>query len=224
MAGMDSAPPPSVPAPSAPAPIAQTPIAGLLLAAGAGSRHGSPKALRRGDDGRPWLLRAIDALREGGCSPVIVVLGARGDEAESLLPGRGETPARGGGLVVVHAVDWAEGVSASLRAGLAAAAALEPAPAAVAVVPVDVPDLDGRVVARLIGAGDDDDATSVGPDTLRQAGFDGRPGHPVVIGRRHWAPLGERLAGDTGARPYLVEHGVRMIDCADLGTGADVDD
>ena len=205
---------------------AQPPVAGLLLAAGAGSRHGSPKALRRGDDGEPWLLRAIDALREGGCSPVIVVLGARGDEAERLLPGRGETPERGDDLVVVHAHDWAQGVSASLRAGLAAAAALEPAPAAVAVVPVDVPDLDGRVVARLIGDGpnDDDDATSVGPDTLRQAGFDGRPGHPVVIGRRHWAPLGERLAGDTGARPYLVEHGVRMVDCGDLGTGADVDD
>jgi len=205
---------------------AQPPIAGLLLAAGAGSRHGSPKALRLGADGEPWLLRAIDALRQGGCSPVIVVLGARGDEAERLLAGRPDgSSACPGDLVVVHAVDWAEGLSASLRAGLAAAAVLQPVPAAVAVVPVDVPDLDGRVVARLIGAGpNDDDATSVGPDTLRQAGFDGRPGHPVVIGRRHWAPLGERLAGDRGARPYLVEQGVRMVDCGDLGTGADVDD
>ncbi|TFB46781.1 nucleotidyltransferase family protein [Cryobacterium tagatosivorans] len=217
---MDSALPPS-----APAPVARPPVAGLLLAAGAGSRHGSPKALRRGKDGEPWLLRAINALQTGGCSPVIVVLGARGDEAELLLPGRGDSPERAGDLVVVHAADWATGVSASLRAGLAAAAALEPAPAAVAVVPVDVPDLDGAIVARLIGDRPDDGQPGpVAPDTLRQASFDGRPGHPVVIGRGHWAALGTRLAGDRGARRYLVEHGVRMIDCGDLGTGVDDDD
>ena len=206
MSGMDSA---------------QPPIAGLLLAAGAGSRHGSPKALRLAADGAPWLLRAVDALRAGGCSPVIVVLGARGHEAERLLEHQGE-----GEVVVVHAADWADGVSASLRAGLTTAAALERAmPVAVAVVPVDVPDLDGAIVARLIGAWpNDEEAASVTPGTLRQASFAGRPGHPVVIGRAHWAPLCERLAGDTGARPYLVENGARLIDCADLGTGVDVDD
>jgi len=202
---------------------AQSPVAGLLLAAGAGSRHGSPKALRRDADGEPWLLRAVAALRAGGCRPVIVVLGARGDEAERLLPGRNDAPA--GDVVVVHAADWADGVSASLRAGLGAAAALEPAPVAIAVVPVDVPDLDAATVARLIGTWpNDESAASVHPGTLRQASFDGRPGHPVVIGRGHWGPLVERLTGDTGARPYLVQHGVRMIDCGDLGTGVDVDD
>ena len=202
---------------------AHPPIAGLLLAAGAGTRHGSPKALRLGADGVPWLLRSVDALRAGGCSPVIVVLGARGDEAERLLEPQGEGR---GERVVVHAADWADGVSASLRAGLTAAAALERAtPVAVAVVPVDVPDLDGAIVARLIGMWPHaDSAASVTPDTLRQASFSGRPGHPVVIGRAHWAALHEQLAGDTGARPYLVQHGVQMIDCGDLGTGVDIDD
>jgi len=209
MAGMDSA---------------QPPIAGLLLAAGAGSRHGSPKALRRGDDGEPWLLRAVGALRTGGCSPVIVVLGARGDEAELLLPDAGGG-AQADDLIVVHAAHWAAGVSASLRAGLAGAAALDPAPAAVAVVPVDVPDLDGAIVARLIGDRPDGErSATVSPGTLRQASFDGRPGHPVVIGSEHWAALDRRLAGDRGARPYLVDHGVQMIDCGDLGTGIDIDD
>jgi CTP:molybdopterin cytidylyltransferase MocA len=124
----------------------------------------------------------------------------------------------------VHAGDWAEGLAASLRAGLRAAAALRPEPVAVAVVPVDVPDLDAATVARLIGewpqAGG---RASVDRDTLRQAVFGGRPGHPVVIGRRHWAALVAHLAGDTGARPYLVAHGVQAVECGDLGTGADVD-
>jgi CTP:molybdopterin cytidylyltransferase MocA len=202
---------------------ARPPIAGLLLAAGAGSRYGSPKALVRGDDGVPWLVRAAETLERAGCSPVIVVLGAGGDEAEALL-GESDGPGGPGGRVVVHAGDWAEGLAASLRAGLRAAAALRPEPVAVAVVPVDVPDLDAATVARLIGEWPQAGGRAfVDRDTLRQAVFGGRPGHPVVIGRRHWAALVAHLAGDTGARPYLVAHGVQAVECGDLGTGADVD-
>jgi molybdenum cofactor cytidylyltransferase len=45
----------------------------------------------------------------------------------------------------------------------------------------------------------------------------------VVIGRAHWAALASSVTGDVGARPYLVQHGVRLVDCSDLGTGVDVD-
>jgi hypothetical protein len=44
--------------------------AGLLLAAGAGHRMGTPKALV-GD----WLTRGVDVLTAAGCSPVVVVRG-----------------------------------------------------------------------------------------------------------------------------------------------------
>ena len=71
-------------------------------------------------------------------------------------------------------------------------------------------------MTRLIGG-------TVTPDTLRQAHFGGRPGHPVVIGRAHWAPLRATLAGDTGARPYLLAHHVLAVPCDDLGTGVDID-
>ena len=64
---------------------------GLLLAAGAGTRMGRPKALVLDDEGRPWLHRAIDALRDGGCDHVIVVLGARAEEAARLLQGMAVT-------------------------------------------------------------------------------------------------------------------------------------
>ena len=59
--------------------------------------------------------------------------------------------------------------------------------------------------------------------TLRQAVFSSRPGHPVVIGRAHWKTLADSVTGDVGARPYLVAHGVRPVDCSDLGSGADID-
>ncbi|MFT2705870.1 nucleotidyltransferase family protein [Clavibacter zhangzhiyongii] len=188
-------------------------IAGVVLAAGAGTRYGGPKALATHPDGTPWLATAIRALAEGGCSPVLVVLGARADAAEALL---GNFP-EAGRAVVVRADDWADGMAASLRAALRASTGLDPAPVALAVVPVDVPDLDAATVRRVL------DVAPVDATALRQAVFRGRPGHPALIGRDHWAPLAAAVHGDAGARPYLASHDARLVEAADLSTGADVD-
>ena len=86
-------------------------VSGLVLAAGAGTRAGGPKALRRDEAGSPWLQLAVTALRAGGCADVTVVLGAGAAEARSLVPDD---------VAVVVADDWQQGLSASLRAGLRA--------------------------------------------------------------------------------------------------------
>lgn len=177
-------------------------IAAVVLAAGAGVRAGGPKALRHTADGEPWIVRAVNALRAGGCDEVIVVLGAKAERAAQLVPGGART---------VVAEDWANGVSASLRAGLAAAGHAE-----VAVLTlVDLPGLPASAVARL--------ASGAGPTTLRRAVYDGRPGHPVVLGRDHWAPLLREAAGDVGAGPYLRRRGAKRVECGDLWDGADID-
>jgi CTP:molybdopterin cytidylyltransferase MocA len=201
-------------------------VAGIVLAAGAGTRFGRPKALASDPDGALWLPRAVRSLVGGGCAPVIVVLGAAADEAEALLRTVIDARQAGGSeasdapVVIARAADWQSGMAASLRCGLAAAGALSPTPHAVAIVPVDVPSLGPAQVRRLIAPEPD----AVGADTLRQATFSGRPGHPAVIGRAHWAALSEQLEGDVGARAYLQAHGVRLIDCSDLGSGLDVDE
>lgn len=199
---------------------APAPVAGIVLAAGAGTRFGRPKALAASPDGTPWLANAVRSLLGGGCSPVIVVLGAAADDAEALLA---RSFADSEAVRVVRADDWHSGMAASLRRGLDAAGDLEQVPGsaleAVAIVTVDVPSLGSAEVRRLIAPEPD----AVGRDTLRQASFSGRPGHPVVIGRAHWAALAESATGDVGARPYLVAHGVRLVDCSDLGSGADID-
>jgi len=179
---------------------------GLLLAAGAGSRMGMPKALVRSDDGEPWLARGVRTLVDGGCDLVTVVLGASADEAVSLLDGAG--------VDVVVAADWVDGMSASLRAGLSALAAT--GADAVVVTLVDLPDVGADVVRRLL-----DRAPS--SDTLRRATYDGRVGHPVVIGRDHWAGVAAETSGDRGARGYLATHDVEIVECGDLASGRDVD-
>jgi CTP:molybdopterin cytidylyltransferase MocA len=204
---------------------------GIVLAGGAGTRFGMPKALARADDGTPWLELACRALLDGGCDDVLVVLGARADEAQELVPGS---------VTAVVAADWASGIAASLRAGLAAAGSAtvaesvtaagattsgRPAGSAtgadVAVVTlVDLPGLRADAVRRVLGVSGEPDAAR---HTLARAVYGGEPGHPVLVGRAHWQPLADAVRGDTGAGPYLRAHAAVAVDCTDLGGGDDVD-
>ena len=173
-------------------------LSGILLAAGAGSRYGAPKALVPG-----WLEHGVAVLTTAGCDPVVVVLGAQADAARRLLPADPR-------VRVVVAPDWAAGISASLRAGLTAATG-----DAALVTLVDLPDMPATVARRLAHGAD--------VASLRQAAYRGSPGHPVLLGAQHWKPLVSNVDGDRGARPYLVRHGADEVECGDLWHGRDVD-
>jgi CTP:molybdopterin cytidylyltransferase MocA len=190
-------------------------ISGIVLAAGAGTRHGGPKALVPG-----WLDGATRLLLDAGCERVVVVLGAGADEARGLLPSDPR-------IEILAAAGWADGMGASLRAGLGHATG-----DAVLITLVDLPGTPGSVVDRLLaahaGRRDDDtrDSSKIREglrDALRQATYGGRPGHPVLVGRHHWQTLSDTLQGDRGARPYLTRHGVTEVECGDLHHGRDED-
>jgi molybdenum cofactor cytidylyltransferase len=60
---------------------------------------------------------------------------------------------------------------------------------------------------------------------LARAFFGDRPGHPVVIARRHWPEVLARISGDQGAGTYLrTRHDVEIVDCSDLAGGYDIDE
>ncbi|MDQ4500723.1 nucleotidyltransferase family protein [Sinomonas sp. ASV322] len=185
------------------------PVAGILLAAGAGRRFGGPKALASSPETGSWLQRGVELLTAAGCAPVVVVLGASADEALALLP---DDPR----VVPIVAEGWAEGVGASLRAALELLAGRHRTIVAALVTLVDLPRLDGEALARVAGG-------AVGPSSLRRAIYGNTPGHPVLIGREHWGPLGAILAGDVGAGPYLRAHAAEPVDCTGLGGDEDID-
>ena len=110
-----------------------------MLAAGAGSRFGRPKALACEPDGTPWVELAVRMLRAAGCDRVLVALGASAGDARGLVPADAD-------IVIVE--DWSEGLSASLRAGLNAASALSAE--AVLITPVDTPGATPDAAARVI--------------------------------------------------------------------------
>ena len=192
--------------------------AGLLLAAGAGRRMGGPKALVE-LDGVPLVRRALDVLRAGGCAPLVVVIGASADAVRTVLPPD---------AIAVEAAGWAEGMGASLRAGLAALAGDPPdrGPAvddpfadvdAALVQLVDLPGVTAEAVRRL-------GAAAHGPAVLARAAYDGRAGHPVLLGRDHWDAVRASSVGDAGARGYLAGNpGVALVECGDVADPDDVD-
>ncbi|TWG91058.1 molybdenum cofactor cytidylyltransferase/nicotine blue oxidoreductase [Nocardioides sp. J9] len=192
---------------------------GLLLAAGAGTRMGMPKALVRDDAGRPWLTRAVAVLLDGGCPQVTVVLGAAADEAQQLLarsePGDELVDAR---VHVVRSRAWQSGMGASLRTGLRSLADAGTTTTAALVHLVDLPDVTAEVVARVLEHNTGD------PAALARASYLGRPGHPVLIGRDHWAGVSDSAAGDRGARRYLSVRDPWLVECGDLASGRDVDE
>jgi molybdenum cofactor cytidylyltransferase len=169
--------------------------AGLVLAAGAGRRFGGPKQLAP-LGGRPLVEHALAAL--AGLDRVVVVLGAYAGEVRRR--------ADLGAAEVVVCDDWAEGMSASLRAGLAALRGADE----VVIVLADQPLITAAVVERVRAA----------RGTAARAVYDGEPGHPVVVR----GPLLERageLRGDAGFRALLGD--AVQVECSDLADPRDID-
>jgi CTP:molybdopterin cytidylyltransferase MocA len=106
-------------------------------------------------------------------------------------------------------------MGASLRAGLAD---VEASAADAALVHlVDLPDVSADVARRVLGS-----ATEIS-SALARAAYSGVAGHPVLIGRSHWAGVLAEATGDAGARGYLRTHPAVLVECGDLATGRDVD-
>ncbi|MFC8670442.1 NTP transferase domain-containing protein [Streptomyces sp. NPDC057199] len=183
-------------------------VAGLLLAAGGGRRLGGrPKALLT-HQGHPLVEHAVGTLRAGGCTRVHVVLGAAADTVRerALLPG----------CVLVDNPDWAQGMGSSLRAGLDSLAGT--GARAVLVSLVDQPGIGPEAVARVHAAYASD-------ETLAAAAYDGKRGHPVLFGARHWTAIAETATGDRGARVYLKAHEdeIVLVECGDVAQPYDID-
>lgn len=197
------------------------PTTGVLLAGGAGTRLGlGPKALLK-FRGHTLVEVLAKTLLDGGCSEVVVVLGAGADDVRR---------ATGlGGSLVVDNPDWASGMASSLRTGVAAATRGHN----VMVALVDQPGLTPAVVARLLAAHQAGRVTAAGyaEEGLLEAVVEGghtaklRRGHPLIIDATLRADVAESAVGDAGARRFLKAHPglVDIVDCSDLADGADVD-
>ena len=179
--------------------------AGLVLAAGGGRRYGMPKALVE-LDGSLLVERAVRTAR-AVCNPVLVVLGAQAVEVWQR--------ADLGGATVLANRDWETGMASSLRTGLDGLRAWPGRVDAALVLLVDMPGMTPAALERRAG--------EASPGALAVATYAGVRGHPVLLGREHWAGVADTATGDEGARRYLAAHEVTEVDCTGLADPTDLD-
>jgi molybdenum cofactor cytidylyltransferase len=173
-------------------------VAAVVLAAGQSSRMAPRhKLLVQDATGRAMVARVVDGVLASRARPVLVVTGHRADEVKAALAGRPVT--------FVTAPDYAEGLSASLRAGLAAVPA---STAAALVVLGDMPLVTAATIDRLIDSYDPDEGR-----TIVAPSHNGELGNPVLWDRRHF-PAMMALTGDRGARALLRQHAEAVAEIA----------
>jgi len=191
----------------------RTTVAGVLLAAGAGSRLGRPKALVE-LGGQTLAERGVQLLRAGGADPILVVTGA-----VPVIPLTPVNPVRLDQIRTVYNEWWRTGMGSSLCAALLALTETGPSEVgAVVVALADQPLVGADAVARLIAAYRDGASVAV-------AAYDGRPRNPVLLAREHWPEVLATATGDQGARAFLRARAdlVTLVECGDTGSPDDID-
>jgi molybdenum cofactor cytidylyltransferase/nicotine blue oxidoreductase len=179
--------------------------AAVVLAAGGGRRYGMPKALVE-HEGSLLVERAVRTAR-GACDVVLVVLGAQAVDVWRTADLTGAT--------VLANEDWATGMASSLRTGLDGLRGFPGTVDAALITLVDMPGMTPEALAAV--------AAHAAPDALAVATYDGVRGHPVLLGRDHWAGVIATATGDEGARRYLATHDVLEVDCTGLADPTDLD-
>jgi len=170
-------------------------VSGVILAAGSSVRMGCPKQLLP-LAGRPLLEHVVETALASRLAEVVVVLGARADEVRA-----GVRLLAGDRIRVVVNEAHEQGVSTSLRCGLAACAAESDA---AAILLGDQPGVTRSLLERTLDAFDVRRAPIVRP-VFRLADHEPEPGHPVVLARSVWSRI-ESLNGDEGVRAVIARN------------------
>jgi len=182
-------------------------IAAIVLAAGRSTRMGGPNKLLAEIGGKALVRIAAEQALASRADPVIVVTGHQRERVEQALAGLS--------VRLVHNPDFAEGLSTSLKTGVAAV----PAAADGAIVCLgDMPQVRAAMIDRLIAAFDPERSALIVVPTI-----EGKRGNPVLWSRRFFPELAA-LEGDAGARHVIATYGEAGVEVpADTAALVDID-
>ena len=183
-------------------------VAAIVLAAGQSRRMGTVNKLLAEIDGVPMARRVVDAVAKSRIASTHVVTGHQSAALRAALAGCK--------VAFVDNPDYAQGLSASLRAGIGA---LDDEVDGALILLGDMPRIEPGHIDRLIAAFAPAEGRAICVPTAR-----GKRGNPVLFGRAFFADLA-RLAGDVGARHLIGEYGdqVHEVELADDGIFVDID-
>lgn len=184
----------------------------VILAAGASGRMGTLKQLLE-LDGKPLLVRAVEAALASPAWPVVVVLGAH---AERIQPALARHP-----VLIADNPAWTEGMASSIRAGVATLQQFSRHLDAALLALCDQPAFSSDTIAQLVAT------YHASGRSIVAARYGGRLAAPALFGREHFPALAH-LTGEEGARALLNDQPDRVaaVDlpalAADLDTPVDV--
>lgn len=199
---------PSRPQPRSGQTIVRRPtVTAILLAAGSSRRMRGTDKLMENVGGKALIHQTASALIASKADELIIVL-------------RTDDTARCGALDglnarIVENPLAAEGMGASIRAAMAH---VSDDSDCVLIALADMPDLTTADYNKLLAAYDAEE----GREIVRAATEDGKPGNPVLFGKRFFEPL-RALEGDEGARALLAAHADLVCPIALSATAARVD-
>jgi molybdenum cofactor cytidylyltransferase len=116
-------------------------VGAVILAAGGSSRLGRPKQLLQ-FRGKTLVRRIVDAALEGGCSPIVVVVGRDKVKIARELE---QTNA-----VIVENVNWNNGMGTSIRSAVQHLIHTAPNVEAIALLVCDQPFVGSHTIEQLI--------------------------------------------------------------------------
>ncbi len=164
-------------------------IAAIILAAGQSTRMGTVNKLTIDIDGKPMVRHAAEAALASHARPVIAVTGHQREQVAAALDGLS--------LAIVHNPDYAQGLSTSMKAGLAAL----PSDIDGAVVLLgDMPRIAPGQIDKLIAHFNPVEGRAIVVPTRK-----GKRGNPVLLGKQLFLELA-RVEGDSGARDVIANH------------------
>jgi molybdenum cofactor cytidylyltransferase len=187
-------------------------VAVVLLAAGRSTRMGGPNKMLAEANGQPLVVHAVKAALASQAIEIVVVLGHMGDQVRSAIDEALGTPPQR--LRFVTNSDFAEGLSTSVRTGIAALGVGIDA----AIVQLgDMPGVTSGLLDRLMAAFSPVEGRSICVPTVA-----GKRGNPVLWARRFFAEIAQ-IAGDTGAKHLIGEHADLVCEVEMTGEAAITD-
>jgi molybdenum cofactor cytidylyltransferase len=183
-------------------------IAAIVLAAGRSTRMGADNKLLMNLHGAPMVARTVGVIVASAVKPVVVVTGHDAKAIEGALAGQA--------VSFVHNPRFAEGMSTSLKAGLAA---LPGDIDGVLVCLADMPAVTSGDIGKLIAAFNPTEGRAIVVPTHQ-----GKRGNPVLFAQGFVDEM-RHVEGDAGARGVLSAHAdaVYEVEMQDAGILADAD-
>ncbi|MCB2054034.1 MAG: molybdopterin-binding/glycosyltransferase family 2 protein [Geminicoccaceae bacterium] len=177
-------------------------LAAVVLAAGQSRRMGPRNKLLIEVDGKHMVAHAVEAAREAGLDPIVLVTGHQAAAVEAA--------AGGPGVRVVHNDAYADGLSTSLKAGVAA---LPDDIDGALICLGDMPRVDAALIRRLVAMFKPTEGRAIVVPT-----FAGKRGNPVLWSTELLAEM-QGLEGDVGAKHLIGLHEEAVVE-VESGDGA----